>query len=1408
MLVDELGLDPGRELVELEQLLLRQDPSLDPAVVREVSSGCPYRGLLPYDAEDADSFFGRENDVAACLRRLRETGVLAVVGPSGVGKSSLVRAGVVAALARTETAVLVTTPGAHPLDSLARLKGGGRQTLVVDQAEDAVTACTDPGERERYFAALAGHVAAGGALALAMRADHLGDLAPYPEIARIVEDGLYLLGPMSEPDLRSAVEGPARQAGLRLEPGLVDLLVRDVEGEPAALPLLSHVLRETWERREGPTLTVAGYRSTGGIRSAVSQSAERLYDAMDAAQRGRLRSLLLRLVVPTGGGDPVRARVPRAKVSADGEHRRLVEQLVDARLVSVDGDSLQIAHESLVRVWPRLRGWLDDDLDGQRLFRHLADAADAWDQMGRPDSELYRGAQGVLHEDVAAGLLLAVEGVQADQSSQAWENLGATLTRAGALSVVRDVGDMVGAPGTAEMPSVSTSSAGGLVAGNVLGDVARLFDEATLAPLPFRQAPRDTISVAMSPDGSRLAVTTAGNDDRPVKLYDLPNGTPAQRQPGGVPADLAVGYEPNDPEPMFSRDGSRMVTALRRPSPLGEWSSWGRTMVWDVADPSEPVFTIRLPASAQSALSPDGDRLYVATPGDRPLRVYDVPSGRLFALARDPAIADGNAQAVDVSPDGSTLAVAVGNRVHRYDTVTLRPEGPALQGHTGPLQDVGYSHEPHRDLLDHLPAGQQRTCHRLHRRQDLDRRHPPGQAGRPGLRDGRTQPHPRGVGAVLPAPVVRTHLHPVAGWDLTGASRESCPATDRLAVSPGGWSAGQDVAGWSLSDPAVVAAAGWGPELGVSVGGVDPDLPGGGVQQGVMPAAQHHQVVQVRRTTIDPVDDVVGVAGDRQPPAPWECAPAVPQHQGVPLAGGDQPLRPAHVQHLTLAAQHGGDDLGVAGQPAHRGRRQRQPVHDAADSDPRGAAAGAGRTVGGGGLVGGVVGPPQRHPVLLLGEPGPDRVQPGGDQHPRRRAVVGGQPVRVGAVAGLGLPAHGDQGVQQPGPALPPVPPVMGTHRLPARPSPLRGRGLRVLVGRGAPAGARLGRLRARQRHQGGLDQLGVLHRGVPGPRHPAVPVRGERQPPLRVGGPLPPLQREVVTELGPVGVDQLDQLRPGPGQVRRVPGARGVQQHPLRRIAEPWVVREGEHPVRDHRRLGPRQPPVGHRRSGGRQVGQPLGQPDQPRTGPLPPAGHRGHQVPGGRPPLGLPGPGRMDPAHQVHAYRVQHRPDPLHPHQRRHQVVPVHHRPVLTEQLPDRRLHRAHQTHRTPRGRVRRRRVRASSLDRLGRPQPVGAGLVERGDRHDPIPPAATDRPEIRSRPGSRTCLWPQLISTSTSRLCRGPVVGVFIMFLMHARASVPISAQWRIASADSATISSPARTQRTIRRDRFRAHADPPG
>ena len=788
MLVEEFGLDPGRELVELEARLLRQDPSLSPEMSPVVTSTCPYRGLLPYEAADADTFFGREDDIAACQRRLRDTGVLTVIGPSGVGKSSLVRAGVVASLVRSGTPVLLTSPGVHPMDSIVGLKPRGRQTLVVDQTEEAVTLCTEPAERSRYFAALALHVGAGGALVLALRADHLGDLAPYPEIARVLEDGLYLLGPMSEPGLRSAIEGPARRTGLRLEPGLVDLLVREVEGEPAALPLLSHVLRETWERREGPTLTVASYRATGGVRQAVSRSAESLYDAMDPAERTQLRSLLLRLVMPTEDGDPVRASVPRSKVAVDAAHTRLVEQLVEARLVSVDGDSLQIAHEAMVKVWPRLRGWLDDDLDGQRLFRHLAGAADAWDSMGRPESELYRGirltrtlewrdrtapdlddtesafldasaalahaearaaearaagerrsrrrvraamagvalflalalvagivairnaneaeqdrrdrevaarlaearrvgAQAAAQQNIATALLLAVEALNIDDSAQAWDNLASELTRAGPVVRVGNVG------GTTM--SMSVSPDGRLVAVGMPTHQTRLFDTASLDRVDFEDETPPSSIVGFSPDGNQLAVAvnqwTPGEgppriDRHPLRLYDIPSGKLSERQLGGFQMGDSIEYALD-----FSDDGKRIATVVQHyDRRTGKFTKQGAATVWDLAHPSRPVFRARVPESAAVALSHDGSRLYAAMGGEDPLRVYDVGSGRLLAAAQNPFMAQRGGD-MDLSPDGSTIAVTVSDRVLRFDAETLRPRGPVIRGRN--LGSASYSHD-------------------------------------------------------------------------------------------------------------------------------------------------------------------------------------------------------------------------------------------------------------------------------------------------------------------------------------------------------------------------------------------------------------------------------------------------------------------------------------------------------------------------------------------------------------------------------------------------------------------------------------------------------------------------------------------------------------------------------------------
>ena len=799
LLVDQLGLDPGRELVQLEELLLRQDASLDPVPGREVSAACPYRGLLPYAAEDADSFFGREKDLASCLRKLRDAGILAVVGPSGVGKSSLVRAGVVASLRRDGVPVLLTTPGPRPTESLTGLRPRGRQVLVVDQAEEAVTTCGDPAEREHYFAALAAHVAAGGSLVLSLRADHLGDLAPYADLTRVLEEGLYLLGPMGESDLRSAIAGPARRAGLRLEPGLVDLLVRDVEGEPAALPLLSHVLRETWGRREGPTLTVDGYRATGGIRDAVSRTAESLYDGMDDERRSHLRSVLLRLVMPTADGDPVRARVSRARLAVDERHQVLLEQLVSARLVSIDDDTVQIAHEALVRAWPRLRAWLDDDVEGQRLFRHLAGAADAWDAMGRPEGELYRGtrlartiewrdrtapdltenekafldasvaladsevrvaearvlherrvnrrlrgalasagvllvmtmvagllavlsadraarerdtaarerdraalaanladarragAQGVLQEDLTAGLLLAVQSVRTDDSAEARENLGSTLTRAGALSGLHDLGRELGAPGTAHISSLAASSDGALVAGCLWAGGTRLFDADTLELLPFTEDTPECASVEFSPDGDQLVV--AGSSYGGFTLYDVPTGRPSARQPGGILSNEGVRYTPsNNVDVTFSGDGRFLAAQVHRFLPGGEFAHLGRVMVWDTADPAKPVLSLRLPGLAHVAPSPRGNRLYVVTRSDRPIRVYDVDSGRLIASRRNKLVAAYGATSTALSPDGSTLAVATRDRVIRWDTSALQRRGPVLTSPASGVVKVVWSH--------------------------------------------------------------------------------------------------------------------------------------------------------------------------------------------------------------------------------------------------------------------------------------------------------------------------------------------------------------------------------------------------------------------------------------------------------------------------------------------------------------------------------------------------------------------------------------------------------------------------------------------------------------------------------------------------------------------------------------------
>jgi WD40 repeat protein/DNA-binding SARP family transcriptional activator len=725
VLAGELGVDPGPDLVALEAAILRQDASLvADTALPEPSATCPYQGLVPYDVADADGFFGRDTDVMACLRRLADVGVLAVVGPSGSGKSSLVRAGVAAALARDGQRVLVVTPGARPTDALTVLPDTGpAPVLVVDQCEEVVALCDDPGEQARFFAGLAAH-AERGPLVVALRADRLGELSAHPLFARLIEPGMYLLGAMGEADLRTAVEGPARQAGLLLEPGLVELLVQDVEGEPGALPLLSHALRTTWGRREGRTLTVDGYRASGGIRGAVAQSAEALYQQVPPDQRPLLRDMLLRLVAPSPDGEPVRNRLPRRVIATDTTHEELVELLIGARLVTSDDGVVQLAHEALARAWPRLRGWLDEDVEGQRILRHLTGAADTWDAMSRPDSELYRGArlaQALDWRERATPDLTPTERTfldtsqtLADSEQRAAENrtrhqarqnrrLRALLTATAILLVgalitgfvavsQRDKAERAGQVATArELAAAANANIdidperSILLALAAVGQ-ARTDDGASVLPAAeealHRAVSASRIELRVpdlggrldwSPDG-RVFVTEGPHDSGIVDIRDARTGESVRSFPGhdGDINDVA-----------FNHDGSLLAST----------GSDGAARIWDVAT-GEELHTVLIPGYDGGwgvwgpSFSPDGSLFAASWPADGVVKLVDLATGDIVREVR--SVPWPNDTSFD--PTGARLAISSQRfSVARVVDVSSGDEVLDLEGPRYAIMDVAWS---------------------------------------------------------------------------------------------------------------------------------------------------------------------------------------------------------------------------------------------------------------------------------------------------------------------------------------------------------------------------------------------------------------------------------------------------------------------------------------------------------------------------------------------------------------------------------------------------------------------------------------------------------------------------------------------------------------------------------------------
>src|SRR5829696_3636696 len=423
VLADELGATPGPALRDMEAAILAQDPALDRAAARPAPSpspspapnagdavgACPYKGLAAYQVEDAALFHGRERLVRGLVARLVDAPLVLVSGPSGAGKSSAVRAGLVPALTggalpgSSAWRPVIVTPGASPVDVLAELTGEQPPRhpvlLVCDQFEELWAPRTDPVERTAFLDAVLGLLDDGivTRCVVVVRGDHVGRLAEHPALAERVGNAFALVPALTEGELREIVREPAGVVGLRVDPELTDAVVTDVLGQVGALPLLSTALVGTWERRRGDRLTLAGYLEAGGVEGALTRSAEAVYAALDEGGRGLARRLFVRLADTDDGGALVRRPVPLAELELageDGEARRaVVETFVGRRLLAVDGDRLEVAHEALLTAWPRLARWLEDDAAGRAVRRHLAPAARDWAVRERPDEELYRGAR-------------------------------------------------------------------------------------------------------------------------------------------------------------------------------------------------------------------------------------------------------------------------------------------------------------------------------------------------------------------------------------------------------------------------------------------------------------------------------------------------------------------------------------------------------------------------------------------------------------------------------------------------------------------------------------------------------------------------------------------------------------------------------------------------------------------------------------------------------------------------------------------------------------------------------------------------------------------------------------------------------------------------------------------------------